>query len=88
MDLRTYFQSGQESLSALARRIEVPPALVSQWHTGVRQVPIERAVQIEMATDGVVTRRDLRPDDWHVIWPELCSRQKRTQAKRSRMGDA
>ena len=26
---------------------------------------------IESETAGAVTRRDLRPDDWHVIWPEL-----------------
>lgn len=30
-----------------------------------------RCVQVERATDGQVTRRDLRPDDWHLIWPEL-----------------
>jgi len=23
------------------------------------------------ATNGQVTRRDLRPADWHLIWPEL-----------------
>ena len=32
---------------------------------------MERCVQIEQATDGAVTRRDLRPADWHLIWPEL-----------------
>jgi DNA-binding transcriptional regulator YdaS (Cro superfamily) len=26
---------------------------------------------IERATNGLVTRRDLRPDDWKAIWPEL-----------------
>lgn len=26
---------------------------------------------IEAETAGAVTRRDLHPDDWHVIWPEL-----------------
>ena len=29
------------------------------------------AVAIERATDGAVRRWDLRPDDWHRIWPEL-----------------
>ena len=29
------------------------------------------AVDIEAATDGAVRRQDLRPDDWHRIWPEL-----------------
>ncbi len=28
---------------------------------------------IERATNGAVTRRDLRPDDWHEIWPELAT---------------
>lgn len=28
-------------------------------------------VAIERATAGTVTRRDLRPHDWHLIWPEL-----------------
>ena len=28
-------------------------------------------VAIERATNGAVTRRDLRPNDWHLIWPEL-----------------
>jgi len=30
-------------------------------------------VSIERATDGAVTRKDLRPEDWHEIWPELAS---------------
>lgn len=28
-------------------------------------------VLVERATDGQVTRKDLRPDDWQNIWPEL-----------------
>lgn len=31
----------------------------------------ELCVSIEQATDGAVTRKDLRPDDWQKIWPEL-----------------
>ena len=34
-------------------------------------MPIERCAAIERATAGAVTRRDLRPHDWHLIWPEL-----------------
>lgn len=26
---------------------------------------------IERATGGAVTRREMRPDDWWLIWPEL-----------------
>lgn len=31
----------------------------------------ELCVNIERATNGEITRRDLRPDDWHRIWPEI-----------------
>lgn len=55
----------------LARLIGVSPANVNQWVTGNRPVPIERCVAIERATGGAVTRKDLRPDDWESIWPEL-----------------
>ena len=31
-------------------------------------------VLVERKSSGAVTRRDLRPDDWQAIWPELaCS---------------
>lgn len=55
----------------LATAIGASPVLISQWSTGKRLVPIERCVPIERATLGEVSRRDLRPDDWHEIWPEL-----------------
>lgn len=29
------------------------------------------AAGIERATEGLVTRKELRPDDWFLIWPEL-----------------
>jgi len=57
--------------ASLARQIGAQPQLMWQWASGVRPVPIERCVAIERATEGAVTRRDLRPDDWHEIWPEL-----------------
>lgn len=55
----------------LARLIGAPPVLLSQWRSGVRAVPIERCTEIEAATERAVRRWDLRPDDWHRIWPEL-----------------
>lgn len=59
------------SQTELARAIHAQPQLVWQWTTGVRPVPVERCVAIERATNGAVTRQDLRPDDWRDIWPEL-----------------
>lgn len=59
------------SQALLAQLINVKQPTVSEWMRGERPVPIERCVDIERATSGAVTRRDLRPDDWHRIWPEL-----------------
>lgn len=59
------------SASALARLLNVKPPTIFEWRNGERPVPIERCVEIERATDGDVRRWDLRPEDWHRIWPEL-----------------
>ncbi len=59
--------------AALARQVGVKPPTVQQWASGTRPVAIERCVAIEMATKGAVTRKDLRPNDWHLIWPELAA---------------
>ncbi|WP_183283631.1 transcriptional regulator [Cupriavidus alkaliphilus] len=56
-------------LSAFARRIGVEPPTAHEWLTRRRPVPPRRCVAIESAYN--VSRRDLRPDDWHEIWPEL-----------------
>lgn len=55
----------------LAHLIGVSPAAVNQWISGHRPVPVERCVAIERATHGQVTRKDLRPNDYSLIWPEL-----------------
>lgn len=33
----------------------------------------EVASAIERETSALVTRKDLRPDDWPLIWPELAA---------------
>ena len=49
------------SQSKLARALNVRPQSVHQWcETGV--VPAKRAIQIERAVNGAVTRYELRPD--------------------------
>jgi DNA-binding transcriptional regulator YdaS (Cro superfamily) len=57
--------------SALARALRVSGPTVHEWNSRRRHVPAARCVQIEQATGGVVRRWDLRPDDWHRIWPEI-----------------
>lgn len=59
------------SLSKLAKLLDVSPSIVHAWATCGRPVPIIRCVEIEELTGGQVTRKQLRPDDWHQIWPDL-----------------
>ncbi len=48
-------------------------AQIRQWRHGYadRMPGPENCVAIEQATGRAVMRWDLRPDDWHRIWPEL-----------------
>ena len=59
----------------LARALGVTPVTVGQWlkpaESGGRGVAAKQCVRIEKLTQGLVTRQDLRPDDWQDIWPEL-----------------
>lgn len=47
---------------ALAAKLHVHPSLISQWVTGRLDVAARHCLPIEEATDGKVTRYDLRPD--------------------------
>lgn len=58
----------------LATKLAITPVLINQWANQKRPIPPERCVEIERATDGEVTRPELRPDDWQRIWPELAER--------------
>lgn len=71
MDALTRAISAADGVGALARAIGVTQSAVSNWRARSALVPSEHCAAIERATAGAVTRRDLRPDDWHRIWPEL-----------------
>jgi len=73
MTLTEYVRARRGRLTALARAIDMSPIYLSQVvNKGLRINPA-RCVAIEVATQGAVRRPDLRPDDWHLIWPELVS---------------
>lgn len=57
--------------TVLAKELGVSVNTISEWATAKRPVPIIRAVEIEELTAGIVTRKQLRPDDWYQIWPDL-----------------
>jgi DNA-binding transcriptional regulator YdaS (Cro superfamily) len=72
MNLATFaIESGRGALKRLAVSLSVTPSFISQIKDGVLECPVSRCTEIELATNGLVTRKDLRPDDWHKYWPEL-----------------
>lgn len=62
------------SLSALALAIGVSQSTPSMWKAR-GSIPPEHCLAIERATDGKVTRADLRPEDYWRIWPDLSAPQ-------------
>lgn len=55
-------ESGFGGNGRLADALGISPAAVSQW----RKCPATRVIAVERATEGRVTRHDLRPD----LYPE------------------
>lgn len=73
MDIREYFTKHPGSQLALAKLLNVTPGFVNHLVMGRRPVPIKYCLQIKRYTEGKVTRRDLRPNDFAQIWPELAA---------------
>ena len=57
-----------------ARLLGVTQQAVRFWRDDLRQFPIEKCALLEQITGGRVTRQQLRPHDWALIWPELVPR--------------
>ncbi|MFM9424371.1 DNA-binding transcriptional regulator YdaS (Cro superfamily) [Variovorax sp. GrIS 2.14] len=55
----------------LAVAIGAAKSDMSDWVNGHRAVPMLRALAIDDASLGIIPRWLTRPDDWHVLWPEL-----------------
>lgn len=53
----------------VAALLGVSPQAVCFWRDGKRQFPVEHCAALDGMTS--VRRWDLRPNDWHRIWPEL-----------------
>jgi len=71
MELSQYVKAQRGRVSELAQELRVSASLVTQWASGTKPVSAKRCALVESATGGRVTRRDLRPHDWWLIWPEL-----------------
>ena len=71
MKLSTYLNAARGRTVAIARKVGIAPAYLSQIAKGTRPPAAEHCAALERATGGEVRRWDLRPEDWHRIWPEL-----------------
>ncbi|WP_187306031.1 transcriptional regulator [Diaphorobacter nitroreducens] len=58
-------------VSKLALVLGVAQSTISNWRARGTKIDAAHCVSIERATCGAITRRELRPDDWQDIWPEL-----------------
>lgn len=88
MNLDAYLTSpGAPSVSEFRERVGAKSDMqIRQWRHGYagRKPSPEFAVAIEQASNGAVMRWDLRPDDWHRIWPELVSVKGAPKPRRSK----
>ena len=72
MELRQYIDSLERGKAKdLAACLNVSSSYLSQMASGKTSISPTRCVEIEIATKGTVGRKDLRPNDWFKIWPEL-----------------
>ena len=57
----------------VSRMVGTSPAAVAQWKNN--GIPAGQLVvlgaRLEKVSAGLVTRQDLFPTTWHLIWPEL-----------------
>lgn len=79
MKIAEYLAAHSMSQAKFAELVSTPErkitqGLVWQWMNDRKPVSAEAAVQVEQRTEGGVGRKDLRPDDWVKVWPELAEK--------------
>jgi DNA-binding transcriptional regulator YdaS (Cro superfamily) len=70
MTLSDYIKAQRGNATALAEKLGISLSNLSQIASDSKGTSPARCVAIEQATEGKVTRKDLRTD-WRDIWPEL-----------------
>jgi len=73
MELQDWLKQEHGRQAALARHLGIKPPQVADWISRDKPIPVVHMAAIEVFTEGEVTRRDMRPDDFSRIWPEPVS---------------
>lgn len=57
--------------TAVARLLGIKAPSVHAWRTG--WIPDDKLIRLAPLAEqrGIARRQDLRPNDWHLIWPAL-----------------
>jgi DNA-binding transcriptional regulator YdaS (Cro superfamily) len=72
MDLRTYFFGlSVEARKTFAEKCDTSPAHLTNIAYGFRKPNPALAIAIERESGGAVTRREMLPDTFLAIWPDL-----------------
>lgn len=71
MNLSEYIKTERGLTKKLSLKINAHAPDISRWADGTRPIPLKYGAAIEIATNGTVTRKDLFPNEWPEIWPEL-----------------
>lgn len=75
MQFKNWVESERGRACALAVYLKVPPSFVSKMVSGEKPIPVTHMAGIEAFSNGQVTRKEMRPDDWQTIWPELATQE-------------
>lgn len=62
-------------VTKLAARLGIGQSVISNWRKRNSVIDAALCSEIERVTNGIVTRKDLRPGDWQTIWPELAEQE-------------
>ena len=71
--LKTYLRNLQDDDARERFAVECGTTLghMRNCSYGQKQLAPANCVLVERCSGAAVMRWDLRPDDWHLIWPEL-----------------
>lgn len=77
MNLVQYLNSlDRAQQERMASACDTSVGYLRKAHSAKEKLRPELCVKIEQVTARAVTRKDLRPDDFQSIWPELATEQK------------